>query len=49
MNYKKPQIVARSEAKKSYVAGCPTVKFWGTNDISGKRDLGCKKCEIAGR
>ena len=24
MAYKKPQIVAKSVAKKSYVAGCPT-------------------------
>ena len=24
MKYKKPQIVAKSDAKKSYVAGCPT-------------------------
>lgn len=25
MAYKKPQMVAKSSAKKSYVAGCPTV------------------------
>lgn len=24
MNYKKPEIVASSEAAQSYVAGCPT-------------------------
>ena len=24
MAYKKPQIIAKSEAKQSYVAGCPT-------------------------
>ncbi|MCI5779446.1 MAG: hypothetical protein MR051_06500 [Lentisphaeria bacterium] len=24
MAYKKPQMVAKSSAKKSYVAGCPT-------------------------
>ena len=24
MAYKKPQMVAKSNAKKSYVAGCPT-------------------------
>ena len=31
MAYKKPQMVAKSSAKKSYVAGCPTGTFlqWG--------------------
>ena len=24
MAYKKPQIIAKSDAKQSYVAGCPT-------------------------
>lgn len=30
MAYKKPQIVAKASAKKSYVAGCPE-KTCGTN------------------
>ena len=32
MLYKKPQMVAKSSAKKSYVAGCPTKTastMWG--------------------
>ena len=29
MAYKKPQMVAKSSAKKSYVAGCPSYTPWG--------------------
>lgn len=29
MSYKKPEIVASSEATQSYVAGCPTKDSWG--------------------
>ena len=28
MAYKKPQMVAKSSAKKSYVAGCPAKTLW---------------------
>ena len=28
MAYKKPQMVAKSSAKKSYVAGCPSNVKW---------------------
>lgn len=30
MSYKKPEIVASSEATQSYVAGCPTEKVQST-------------------
>lgn len=30
MAYKKPQMVAKSESKKSYVAGCPEKTAWST-------------------
>ena len=30
MSYKKPEIVASSEATQSYVAGCPTEKVQTT-------------------
>lgn len=30
MAYKKPQIVAKSAAKQSMVAGCPSLKVYGT-------------------
>ena len=42
MAYKKPQMVAKSSAKKSYVAGCPTntVKsgcdFWNKTCMGGR-------------
>ena len=31
MAYKKPQMVAKSSAKKSYVAGCPTNTYYIPN------------------
>lgn len=31
MAYKKPQMVAKASAKKSYVAGCPEKTPWSTN------------------
>ena len=37
MAYKKPQMVAKSSAKKSYVAGCPTGTInygWCTSENS---------------
>ena len=36
MAYKKPEIVAKSEAKQSFVAGCPekTVKFTRCNSAN---------------
>ena len=30
MAYKKPQIVAKSAAKQTMVAGCPALKVYGT-------------------
>ena len=42
MAYKKPQMVAKSVAKKSYVAGCPT------NDLPGS-GLNCHRCDLNGR
>ncbi len=46
MAYKKPQMVAKSVAKKSYVAGCPTNS--GTNITSGSDGTHCYNisCEI---
>ena len=32
MSYKKPEIVASSEATQSYVAGCPTKNSTGACD-----------------
>jgi len=29
MAYKKPQIIAKSEAKQTYLAGCPTYRSMG--------------------
>ncbi len=31
MSYKKPEIVASSEATQSYVAGCPTERVQSTS------------------
>ncbi len=31
MSYKKPEIVASSEATQSYVAGCPTERIQSVN------------------
>ena len=42
MSYKKPQIVAKSAAKQSYVAGCPS--------RTGHSCHGnCRECEISGK
>ena len=43
MSYKKPQIIAKSEAKQSFVAGC------GLRDSSGY-DCGmvCYNCQVVG-
>ena len=38
MAYKKPEVVAKSEAKQSFVAGCPTNQTW--------RCGGASSCEI---
>ena len=43
MAYKKPQMVAKSSARKSYVAGCPAKtleRTWYFN---------CSTCEISGK
>jgi len=43
MAYKKPQMVAKSVAKKSYVAGCPEMTsntYWGCDVGTGT------SCEI---
>ena len=42
MAYKKPQIVAKSAAKQSFVAGCPTDKAQ-----SGCHNSHNRACEIA--
>ena len=34
MAYKKPQMVAKSNAKKSYVAGCPTNTPWSVDSCT---------------
>ena len=44
MAYKKPQMVAKSSAKKSYVAGCPE-KTGGYYEGASS----CKSCEINGK
>lgn len=41
MKYQKPQVVAKSAAKKSFVAGCPT-KTTVTTGCSGLN----RKCEV---
>ena len=38
MAYKKPQIVAKSAAKQTFVAGCPT--------HHGSNGCGSRQCEI---
>ena len=38
MSYKKPEIVASSEATQSYVAGCPVERAQsGCNPVSNER------------
>ncbi len=39
MSYKKPEVVAESEPKESYVAGCPA-------DRDGSK-TGCHNCDRA--
>lgn len=41
MSYKKPEIVASSEATQSYVAGCPTEKVWSTSCNTGNQRCMC--------
>lgn len=41
MAYKKPQIVAKSPAKQSFVAGCPANRRQGCGNNMGNR-----ACEI---
>ena len=50
MTYRKPEIVAKSEVRKSYVAGCPANKPTHTwKLINGRRiDNGCARCEMSG-
>ena len=47
MTYKKPEIVAKSQVQKSYVAGCPVNKA-APGGYKGSRNSGCKKCEMSG-
>jgi len=42
MAYKKPQIVAKSAAKQSFVAGCPTNKAGGYTDSCGSYNRNCQ-------
>lgn len=47
MSYKKPQVVAKSATKQSYVAGCPAkegLKRGNPHDIRVR----CMRCEVAG-
>lgn len=39
MSYKKPEVVAESEPRESYVAGCPE---------KDKSTKGCRYCERSG-
>ena len=41
MSYKKPEIVASSEATQSYVAGCPTEKVRFTWCSQGNTSCMC--------
>lgn len=41
MAYKKPQMVAKSESKKSYVAGCPEKTPFTTRCSSGNTACMC--------
>ena len=51
MAYKKPEIVAKSAAQKSYVAGCPAKDNSGPWKVINGVRIGhnCAKCEISGR
>lgn len=46
MSYQKPQLIAKSEPKQSYVAGCP-VNGRGSDAIDGgtRQPTGCRNCE----
>ena len=39
MSYKKPEVVAESERKSSYVAGCPQKGYGGASS--------CRECDRA--
>ena len=41
MSYKKPEIVASSEATQSYVAGCPTKNLADSFCSTGNRSCMC--------
>ena len=41
MAYKKPQIVAKSDAQQSFVAGCPTNEVHNTSCSSGNTRCMC--------
>ena len=47
MNYKKPQVVAKSATKQSYAAGCPVNKHNGVS-VGGK-SVGGAKGERSGK
>jgi len=51
MNYKKPEIVAKSLANRSYAAGCPakdaTTQKYTKGGVTYSHN--CAKCEISGR
>ena len=40
MAYKKPQIIAKSEPKQTYVAGCPTNSV-NQSDVCGRYSINC--------
>lgn len=44
MDYKKPVMLAKSEPKRTFVAGCPTKDRGGSGSYCG---TSAKKCEIA--
>jgi len=45
MAYKKPQIVAKSDAKQTFVAGCPqkSTLGWGCGALVAKCELRASK------
>lgn len=51
MSYKKPQVVAKSAAAKSYAAGCPAKDrgYQYTMKNGVKIYTRCAQCEISGR
>ena len=46
MAYKKPQIVAKSAAKQSFVAGCPTKDTSASCTKKGNGDCEYMRCMI---